>query len=164
MRGEPLKEVWVMANSNVSGTFTAPIVYVQPENEELMRRYPAYITLDFKGKRLDPIERCMGVSRENRKVSFEYVHMDRSASTHEVLAEMDRRGLRPALYEELLGFAEKFPNEQRKHPIVALGSETDSGGDQCVAFLWFDEDDGSIELCWIGLDWHSRYRFLAVRK
>ena len=144
--------------------FSAPIAYVQPEFEELKRRFPAYVNPDCKGKWFDPIERCKGVSTENREVAFEYVHMDRDASTDEVLAEMDRRGLRPALYEELLGFAEKYPDEQRKYPIVALGSGTDVGGLRDVAYLWSDGDGRGLDLRWIGLGWRDDYRFLAARK
>ena len=90
--------------------------------------------------------------------------MDRDASTDEVLAEMDRRGLRPALYEELLGFAEKYPDEQRKYPIVALGSEADVGGRRRVAYLWDGGDGRSLNLGWIGSGWNDDYRFLAARK
>ncbi|MEO5927844.1 MAG: hypothetical protein ABIO72_03935 [Patescibacteria group bacterium] len=144
--------------------FTALVTYVQPEFEELQRRFPAYVNPDYKGKRFDPIERCKGVSKENREVAFEYVHLDRDASTDEVLAEMDRKGLRPALYEELLSFAEKYPDEQRKYPIVALGSEALVGGDRSVACLWLDGDGRGLRLSWVDDGWGDHCRFLAVRK
>lgn len=144
--------------------FTALVVYLQPEFEELERRFPAYVNPDYKGKRFDPIERCKVVSKENREVAFEYVHMDRDASTDEVLAEMDRKGLRPALYEELLGFAEKYPDEQRKHPIVALGSETCVRSCRRVACLWDDVDGRGLRLSWVVSDWNTYYWFLAVRE
>ena len=150
--------------TNGNEPFSAPIVYVQPEFEELERRFPAYVNPDYKGKHFDPIERCKAVSKENREVAFEYVHLDRDASTDEVLAEMDRRGLRPALYEELLGFAEKYPDEQRKYPIVALGSEAGVSGHRRVASLWCDGHGRSLDLSWLGDDWDGRCRFLAVRK
>ncbi|MFH1621226.1 MAG: hypothetical protein ABIB04_04030 [Patescibacteria group bacterium] len=149
---------------NGNAPFSAPIVYVQPEFEELKRRFPAYVNPDYKGKRFDPIERCKAVSKENREVAFEYVHLDRDASTDEVLAEMDRKGLRPALYEELLGFAEKYPDEQRKYPIVALGSEAYVDGDRYVACLWDDYDGRNLYLHWLDDGWDGIVRFLAVRK
>jgi len=142
----------------------ASILYVQPEFEELKRRFPAYVNPDYKGKRFDPIERCKDVSKESREVAFEYVHMNSTSSIDEVLAEMDRKYLRPALYEELLGFAEKYPDEQRKYPIVALGSETDVGGDRRVAYLWRAGHGRSLGLNWIDGAWGGLYRFLAVRK
>ena len=150
--------------TNGNSPFSAQVAYIQPEFEELKRRFPAYVDPDYKGKRFDPIERCKAVSKENREVAFEYVHMDRAASTDEVLAEMDREGLRPALYEELLGFAEKYPDEQRKRPTVALGSETDVGRDRHVAYLGRDGDGRRLGLRWIDRGWNGRYRFLAVRK
>ena len=143
--------------------FSALVVYVQPEFEELKRRFPAYVNPEYKGKRFDPIERCKAVSKENREVAFEYVHMDRDASTDEVLAEMDRNGLRPALYEELLGFAEKYPDEQKKYPIVALGSEAGVDGVRRVAYLWDNDRGRLLGLPWLGRDWRGSYRFLAVR-
>lgn len=151
---------------NGNASFSAPIVYVQPEFEELKRRFPAYVNPDYKGKRFDPIERCKAVptSVGNCEVAFEYVHMDRDASTDAVLAEMDRKGLRPALYEELLGFAEKYPDEQRKYPIVALGSETSVYGRRRVAYLWHDADARHLYLDWIDRVWRDDDRFLAVRK
>lgn len=158
--------------TNGNSPFSAPVVYVQPALEELKRRFPAYANPDYKGKRFDPIECCKGVCTENRgstelaevEVAFEYVHMGRDASTDEVLAEMNRKGLRPALYEELLGFAEKYPDEQRKYPIVALGSEAHMSGDRHVAYLWRDGDGRDLRLRWIGDGWRGNYRFLAVRK
>ncbi len=142
--------------------FRAFVKYEQPEFEELRRRFRVYVNLEFKGTRFHPIERCKAVSKENREVAFEYVHMDRDASTDEVLAEMDRRGLRPALYEELLGFAEKYPDEQRKFPIVALGSRATVA--VIVAYLWDHGLGWRLDLDWIDGRWSDGCRFLAVPK
>lgn len=145
--------------------FSTFISYVQPEFEELKRLFPAYVNPDYKRvERFDPIERSKAVSRVNREVAFEYVHMDRDASADEVLDEMDRKGLRPALYEELLGFAEKFPDEQLKFPIVALGSEKIMLGFRGVAHLWREDDGRHLDLRWIEGGWCGAYRFLAVRE
>ena len=151
-------------NPDSTSGFTAPIVYVQPTFEELERRFPVYVNPDYKGKRFDPIERCKAVSKENREVAFEYVRLDRDASTDEVLAGMDRKGLRPALYEELLGFAEKYPDEQRKYPIVALGSGSSVRGYCFVAYLWDGDFGRCLILRWVGFGWCAGSRFLAVRK
>ena len=159
--GHPYRSV--PTNPGNASAFSAHIVYVQPGFEELQRRFPAYVNPEYKGKRFDPIERCKAVSKENREVAFEYVHMDRDASTDEVLAEMDRNGLRPALYEELLGFAEKYPDEQKKYPIVALGSEAYVDGDRRVAYLWDNDRGRLLGLPWLGRGWSGHYRFLAVR-
>jgi len=148
---------------NNNASFSAKIVYIQPEFEDLMY-YQAYVDPEYKGKRFDPIERCESVSKENREVIFEYVHMDRNASTDEVIAEMDCKGLRPALYEELIGFAKSYPDEQRKYPIVALGSVTLMGGYPFVACLWVEDSRPGIFMdCLVG-GWQGHCRFLAVRK
>ncbi|MDD2786112.1 MAG: hypothetical protein PHS79_04460 [Patescibacteria group bacterium] len=160
----PFVAIYRLATAGGSTAFSAPVVYLQPELEELKRRFPAYVNPDYQATRFDPIERCKTVSKENREVAFEYVHMDRYASTDEVLAEFDRKRLRPALYEELLGFDEKYPDEQRKHPIVALGSGTDVRGRRRVAYLWYGGLGRHLNLHWIDDDWLGNCRFLAVRK
>ena len=144
--------------------FVCEVLYIQPKFEELKRRFPAYVNPDYEaGKRFDPIERCKTVLRESREVVFEYVHMDRDALTDEVLAEMDREGLLPALYEEFLGFAEKYPDEQRKYPIAALGSWALVRGDRYVACSWDDGYGRRLYLHGIDSVWLDRCRFLAVR-
>lgn len=152
--------------TNGNASFSAQVVYIQPEFEELKRRFPAYFNPNYKGKRFDPIERCKAVPMDigDREVAFEYVHMDRNAFTDEVLAEMDRKWLRPALYEELLSFAEKYPDELRKDAIVALGSEARVSGLRFVAFLWCDGFGRYLDLRWVGSVWDGLCRFLAVRK
>lgn len=144
-------------------SFTAFITYQQPSFEELLCQFPGYVNPEYKDKRFDPIERCKTVSKESHGVTFGYVHMDRDASTDEVLAEMDRKGLRPALYEELLGFAEKYPNEQRQFLIVALGSEALVESFRCVAFLWAVASR-DLHLRLVSGNWGRGCRFLAVRK
>ncbi len=153
-----------MAN-NCNSAFSAPVVYdVQPEFEELKRRFPAHVDPDYEGRRFHPIERCKDVSRENRRVAFDYVQMDRDASTYEVEEEIDRKGSLPALYEELLGFGKEHPNEQGLFPIVALGSTTRIGGRCYVACLSSELDGRRLYLCRINLDWQCGYRFLVRSK
>ncbi len=149
---------------NGNASFSAPIVYVQPKFKELKRRFTAYVDRVHTFKFFVPIERCKAVSKENREATLEYVHMNRDASTDEVLAEMDRKGLRPALYEELLGFAEKYPDEQLKYPIVALGSESHVFPINGVACLWRFRNGRSLIVHSFDGVWHDSCRFLAVRK
>ncbi len=150
--------------TNGNSPFSAPIAYVQPEFEELKRRFPAYVNPDYKGKRFDPIERCKGVSKESRDVVFEYVYVSSYAASTRMFGEMDKRHLRPALYEELLGFSEKYPDEQRKYPIAALGSVLNVRGRRCVAYLTNSDRGRGLALHWFDRVWHGPYRFLAVRK
>ena len=92
-------------------------------------------------------------------------HHGKDASIETILAEMDKQGLRPATLPELLAFGEADPEEQRKYPIIALGSVWQRPrGRRLVAYL--DEGDSERELL---LSWYedvggASCRFLAVRK
>lgn len=50
------------------------------------------------------------------------VHLGQRFPSRTVLAELDKRGLRPATIFELLAFGAKNSGKQQKFPIVALGS------------------------------------------
>lgn len=148
--------------------FSAFVKYVQPDLEELIRRFPAYgIFQDCGGKHFEPIKACKEFSREDREVNFELVDIGGyTAYTDEVPERMNRKGLRPALYEELLAFAEKYPDKQW-YPLVALGSETWVQGINYVAILF----DGSLgrrlflrHCGGYGHRWFGNKRYLAVRE
>ena len=144
--------------------FSAIVTYIQPNLAELKQKF-SWVNSDYAKADFKPIDRCKDVSRDTREVAFEYVHMGRDASTDEVLAEMDRHGLRPALYEELLAFGAKYPDEQRQFPIIALGSVwRDFNGDLCVAYLNRNDSERGLGLDWISDRWGGGCRFLAVRK
>ncbi|MFZ2664225.1 MAG: hypothetical protein WAX66_02595, partial [Patescibacteria group bacterium] len=67
------------------------------------------------------------------------INFKRYISSEDAISEMDKYGLRPATLKELLSFGFKYPNEQKKNPIVALGSTwQDPGGVLRVPVLWFD--------------------------
>lgn len=142
---------------------SVPVVYVIPAMDELRRRFPGFVNEAYDGITFTPIEACKGTSRKPRKVEFGYVYLNRRASTESALDEIGKRGLRPALPEELLAFAKKYPDEQRKFPIVALGSETRVGGDRRVASLE-DGDSRRLDLTRISGHWFGVCRFLAVRE
>lgn len=71
----------------------------------------------------------------------------------------------PAKIEHLLAFGAKYPEEQRQHTIIALGSVAEVVGSRFVPFL--DGYDGAkryLALDWWGGAWIGAFRFLAVRK
>ena len=96
-------------------------------------------------------------------VAVELVHFDRSISSDDAIAEMRRRGLRPATLAELLAYGAKFPEEQCKFPIVALGSVTAVDGYRFVPYLCGVGSKRDLYLYWWDVDWNGDYRFLAVR-
>ena len=98
-------------------------------------------------------------------VELHLVHLNRSASTNTVLAELDRRNLRPATLPDLLAFGAKYHNIQKDFPIVALGSVwQDRYGRRIVAGLELWDGGRALGLFWIEGGWGGRYRFLAARK
>jgi hypothetical protein len=95
------------------------------------------------------------------------VHLNKVATTTEVLEHMDKLGLRPARIEELLALGEKYPDLQRQFPIVALGSVwVLSGGRRFVAYLARGGSRRGLVLGWVGpgCTWGELCRFVAVSK
>lgn len=98
------------------------------------------------------------------EIDVHVLHFNRPISSDGAIKEMDKLGLRPAELHELLAFGAQFPDEQRKHLIIALGSfwqfRVDGRGVVC---LWGRSDVRSLRLgSWADGDWKSDYRFLAV--
>ena len=103
--------------------------------------------------------------RDLYEVSLELVHLGKMMSTDEVLQELDLRGLRPARVEELFAFGAAYPEEQRKIPVVALGSIWHSGlGSGSVPYLWCYGLSRRLGLDRVERVWNESDRFLAVRK
>ena len=100
------------------------------------------------------------------KVALEarYFHFNHAISSEKAAEEMEAAGWEPARIEHLLALGTTHPEEQRKHPIVALGSVAEVGGDRRVPVLDGDGAERYLFLSgWDG-DWDPPYRFLAVRK
>ncbi len=100
------------------------------------------------------------------KVAFEpkLFHFDRDISSENAIKEMEKDGLRPAKIEELLAYGALLPEEQRKYPIVALGSVAEVYGDRDVAYLSRGGSRRRLDLDWFDVDWRGGCRFLGVRK
>ncbi len=143
--------------------FRAEVIYVQPSYADLKKVfdcvYDGYKNAEFK-----PIDICKDVSVENREIEFELVHLNKDVSTDKALAELDKQGLCPALYEELLAFAAKYPELQKQFPIVALGSVCRYDDDLYSPYVRWNDVERDLDFYWIDDGWCDRYRFLAVRK
>ena len=93
------------------------------------------------------------------------VHLNRSASTDEVLAYMNERGLVPAKIGHLLGFGAKYPDVQRQFPVIALGSSWLIRRDfRLVPCLVYCGDGRRLCLGYYDRVWRGLCRFLALRK
>ena len=99
------------------------VSYQMPSFEKLNKRFPLYVDPIFGTRPFVPIDSCKHISREPRKIRFECFQMDKSTTVHEVLAEMEKRGYRPALLEELFAFTESYSHSERMpRQLTALGS------------------------------------------
>ena len=141
------------------------VTYEMPSYEELEKRFDPVSTVFDEGS-WEPIEACKHISRKPRKIRFEYLEMDKQSTTKEILTAVEKQGLRPALVEELICFAEHYPDEQRKGWIVALGSSIMDGDDRCVAVLGSDSDGLILQSASLPLlsSWFTWDRFLVVRE
>lgn len=88
-------------------------------------------------------------------------------SSKEMTRRMAENGDRPAVLDDALELGYKFPDRQRKNPIVFLGEETvwqGPGGDRRVPVLseWYDLRE--LSLSWFDRDWFAFCRFAAVRE
>lgn len=150
----------------IEEAFVAFVNYLlQPSLDELRKAF-GWVNDAYGRAKFEPIAACRDIDRTNRDVAFRYFRIKRTMTTKQILAAMDKAGLRPAMYEELLAFAGKYQDEQRKFPIVALGSVAVLVGGVRVAYL--DENDlaRDLNLRYDGPsdEWLGRYVFLAVSK
>lgn len=96
-----------------------------------------------------------------------FFHFDRIMTTAEVEAAIRSEGYEPASIERLLAYGASHPEEQRKYPIVALGSSwVDPDGDRSAPYLGGYDRERSVDLHWgdPGDQWDEHCRFLASRK
>ena len=120
---------------------------------------------DWKNKNITTVNFPHDNTLGEVKVDVEYIHFDRYIFTKDALAEIDRRGFRPTTIHELLAFGAQYPEEQRKFPIIALGSVwTDRDGYRFVGCLSGNGSGRFLRLNYVEGEWYDRYRFLAVRK
>lgn len=70
----------------------------------------------------DVISKDSPVTRQSGKVEGQLVYFSYPVSSDEVIEEMDKKGFRPAEFQELLAFGVQHPEEQKKYYIIALGS------------------------------------------
>lgn len=102
---------------------------------------------------------------EIKRMDVELIHIGAAMAHDLVLEEIGRRGCRPATARELLSFGILYPDEQRKFPIVALGTVQLLDGKNQVAYLWAlgkDRRVGLDDIVTSKTAWHAGVRFLAV--
>lgn len=100
------------------------------------------------------------------EVEVVIVHPGLSFSEEQVLAELDRRGLRPGTMDELNALAEQHPESINELPILALGSVYVYKQGRWFAHLW--DIPGKGYRLDLGDDYYKEFghgaRFLAAPK
>ncbi len=91
-------------------------------------------------------------------------HFNRNISSKEAIRLMKEEGYDAGQIGHILAFGEKYPEEQRKFPIIGLGSVARVGLLRDVPALWGDGDGRGLGLDWFDGDWRDYYRFLGVRR
>lgn len=147
-------------------TFKAQVEYSAPSYEGLARVFRRVDErFEYELCRAsEPIEACRGVILARREIMFELVCMDKRTGADTALAQITMQGLRPALFEELLAFAHKYPFGQFNFPIAAIGSHCHFGDRVLYAYYYPFIDGRTITLAGTASKWDSEVRFLAVRE
>ncbi|OGY64493.1 MAG: hypothetical protein A3I24_03945 [Candidatus Harrisonbacteria bacterium RIFCSPLOWO2_02_FULL_41_13b] len=97
--------------------------------------------------------------------NLEFFHPNKVMSSDQILIEMKNRKLRPAELPMGLAFAEKYPEEQRKGPIVIFGSMWRGWrAHRLVPYLYSISGRRYLRLYWFEDGWDVGYWFLAVRE
>jgi hypothetical protein len=95
-------------------------------------------------------------------------HFDRYISSEDAVAAIKtddpQNPWEPAKIEGLLAYGEKHPEEQRRYPIIGLGSVAEIDGGRGVPCLYGNDAGRGLDFGWFGLDWGDDCRFLAVRE
>lgn len=91
-------------------------------------------------------------------------HFNRDISSEEAIRLMKEDSYDAGQIGHILAFGEKYPEEQRKFPIIGLGSVAEVGLRRVVPGLWDGNGERRLSLLWFGVGWHRRCRFLGVRR
>jgi hypothetical protein len=106
-----------------------------------------------------------GVGRDEEDLVL--VYLGRDATTKEVLEHLVSLGLEAAAIEHLLAFGAKYPDVQRKFPVICLGSSfVNDRGNRLVPCLLGHDSSRLLSLDNNRDDrrWAAPCRFLAVHK
>lgn len=143
-------------------TFTVDVRYSLPLAKAITRcKFNGYVNPNITRVNFPPTP---GMPKR-ATLEVHLLHLNRSASTDEVLAEMESQNLRPLWIEELLALAHDHPNLQRQVSIVGLASRwRDSDGRWSVPCLFGDPAGRLLSLGRIGYGWGEICRFAAVCK
>lgn len=91
-------------------------------------------------------------------------HFDHSIYSEEAKLLIEEAGWKVAKIEHVLAYGAAYPDEQKKYPILALGSVGEVLGSRYVLVLGWDGSERGLRLSYCVGAWNDHCRFLAVRK
>jgi len=146
--------------------YLVPVSYAPlPSFSELEHEFGKGNVSDiFDGRLFQKHASCCNIDETSGDKIFLVKYFGRETESENNIAEMDKRGYRPATHIEAHAFQKVKPKLQRQFRIVALGSFAMGGGRQCVAVLDGGSDGRIFGGCWFGSRWGAGRRFLFVRK
>ncbi len=98
------------------------------------------------------------------EIDMVLVEFDHDPTSDEVLAEFKQQGLERPTEEDALRFGEKYPDEQKKYPIVFLHEPwQDPDGDRLVLVLSWCDRGRRLRFSWFGNGWGRNDRVAARR-
>ena len=122
---------------------------------------------NYDWKNSDTAKRFPVVGNGIEQFEAKLFHFDRNTVSQDnvdaIKADDPANPWEPGKIEHLLAFGAKYPEEQRKYSVIALGSVARVGGDRGVPCLRRDVAERGLSLYWWGRDWDGGCRFLAVR-
>ncbi len=100
------------------------------------------------------------------RLSVKLIHFDRGLITRHALEKLDKLGYRPLDIQELLEFGAKYPELQRMHLIVGLGSQYITWDRNIlVPYLWVEGPYRKLGLSYTFAHyWRSSCLFAVVSK
>lgn len=101
------------------------------------------------------------LGKGKKTLRVEIVHLNCDISPEAAIAEISKKGARPASIEELLAFGASFPEIQRRFRVVALGSFFQVQGAYNIPYLGMGSDGRSLDLLSCSV-LESDCRFLVV--
>ena len=146
--------------------FRITILYNQRVEDEIASAGLAYADSNITNENFSTDEETAKGTVETDAI---IVHFNEPMTSEEVIAALDKKGLRPGTPKELVALHKGCDNQdalQDELPLVALGGKVwqDSRGLRFVAYLSRFGSKRNLNPHWFDDGWNSDYRFLAFRK
>jgi len=113
----------------------------------------------------DELEKNMPYTTpEAKTLDVMILNFNKDIRSDDALLEMDKLGVRPLTYEELIQYGIAHPSHQEQKILVGLGSKHTLDGDSLAPVLGLGDAGrllGAGHWCNV---WHDEYRLLVARK